>query len=432
MEGAKAGIMSNASGRAYRFLVVIGLYLFAAGVLYCQDRVEASRGTVNIALEDANGIVLLTDSAESRHVANGWSHSWPAQKLFRLDDKTVCSIAGFGSEKGWLEPKMDTYVAGIIADIRDQLAQKPVAELDAKISAVAFLVGHYIDVLANRQEVISNPNVHFDPNSYKFEVIAAGYDKDGTPKVRKLILTLTAVRTADGKRVWTHTTLPEKATVEKGLTHLLGGMPTVSQKILDSPDEFPASVAIKRYARFKATNNGKPLSLRELAALAREMAAKTSQDQRFAGFVGGPVQIAILADGKVQKFEQPTFPEPPRPLKFSLMVDLEITGSLRFVAMGSYLLWIRSNFIGIRDLGFRLDDQFFYGCEIRDSIVKYGGGLTDFGATNKVIDSMLLPSGGGPGSSIESFQRVANAFDWRVTPPDAPPLPPAIGPRQPH
>jgi hypothetical protein len=87
-----------------------------------------------------------------------------------LDDKTVCSIAGFASEKGWPEPKMDTYVAGIIDDVKDQLAQKPVAELDAKIAAVAFLVGHYIDILTNRREVISNPNAPVNPKNYIFEV----------------------------------------------------------------------------------------------------------------------------------------------------------------------------------------------------------------------------------------------------------------------
>lgn len=424
--------MTRTSGWVHRFLVVTALYLVAAGVLYSQEQIETSRGTVNIALADDSGIVLLTDSAESRRVADGWSHSWPAQKLFRLDDRTVCSIAGFGSEKGWPEPKMDTYVAGIIADVKDQLAQKPVAELDAKISAIAFVVGRYIDILANRQEVVSNPNVHFDPNSYKFEVIAAGYDKDGTAQLRKLVLTLTAAPTVDGKTYWTHTTSPEKAIVEKGLIHLLGGIPTVSQKVLDSPGAFPASIAIKRYARFKAAKNGKPLSLKELAALASEMAAKTSHDPRFAGFVGGPDQIAILAGGKIQKLEQPTFPEPPRPLKFTLIVDMEITRALRLVAPGSYRLWIRSNFIGMRNMDFRLDDQFFYGCEIRDSIVQYGGGFTDFGSTNRVIDSMLLPVGGGPGSSLENFHRVANRFDWRDAPPDAPLLPPTMGPRRPH
>jgi len=224
---------------ANRFLGVMGLYLTAGGVLYPQDQIETSRGTVNIALGDANGLVLLTDSAESHQEADGWHHTWPAQKLFRLDDKTVCSIAGFGNEKGWPQPKMDTYVSGIIADVKDQLAQKPVEELDAKISAVAFLVGRYIDIITNRQEVISNPNIPLNPNNYKFEVIAAGYDKDGALKLRKLVLASRASPTADGKRVWTHTISSEEAITEKGIMRRVGH----SQKKSPSPFLDPTRAA---------------------------------------------------------------------------------------------------------------------------------------------------------------------------------------------
>jgi len=115
------------------------------------------------------------------------------------------------------------------------------------------------------------------------------------------------------------------------------------------------------------------------------------------------------------------------------MVDLETAGALNLVtAPGTYFLWIRSNFNGIRNPRLRLDDQFFYGCEIRDSIVEYGGGFTDFGPTNKVIDSMILPYGGGPESTRENLMRVLNGFQWRLTPPDAPLVPPTVGPRHPH
>lgn len=419
----------------YRLLCAIALSLVMAGVLRPQEHVEISRGTVNIALGDANGMVLLTDSAESYREGNAWHHSWPVQKLFRLDNKTVCSIAGFGSEKGWPEPKMDTYVSGIIANFEDELAKKPVDELDAKMSALTFLVGFYLDVIANRQEVISNPNTPVNPDNYKFELVVAGYDKDRILKFRKSVLSLSPAATADGKKQWRHIISKQEPVTEKGMAHLFGGIPYVSQEILDHPDKFPSSPAIARYARFKAAKNGRPLSLKELAALASEMATRTSQDRRFVGFVGGPDQIAILGDGKIQKLEQPHLPEAPRPLTFGLMVDVKISRALNILAgPGAHLLWIRSDFVGIRNPMLRLDGQFFYGCEIRDSIVQYGGGLTDFGPTNKIVDSMLLPSGGGPDSSSERFSQVANGFPWRFTPPDAPPLtsPPTISPRQPR
>jgi hypothetical protein len=160
--------------------------------------------------------------------------------------------------------------------------------------------------------------------TYKFEIIGAGYDKDGKLRLRKLVLTLHSNLTVDRKKVWTHTISTENAITENGMSHLLGGIRDVSETILNDPDQFPTSAAIKRYAGIENGNNQKPLSLSELAALAYEMAAQTSRTPGFAGFVGGPDQIAILANGKIQKLEQPTFPAPPRPMKFVLMADLGV------------------------------------------------------------------------------------------------------------
>jgi 20S proteasome alpha/beta subunit len=425
--------MTKTFSRASRLLSVVVLYLAWGATLYAHDEIKTSRGTVNIAISDANGLVLLTDSAESHQDADGWHHTWPVQKLFRLDDRMVCSIAGFGAEKGWPEPKMNTYVSGIIAEVRDQLAQKPVEEFDAKLSAVGFLVANYLDILANRQEVMSKPGGPINPDNYRFEVIGAGYDRDGTLRLKKLIVALSSIPQRDGTRFWTHTVTSEEATTKSGLTHLLAGIPYVSRDILEHPAAFAHSPAVARYAQFRAAKSGKQLELRELSALAREMARQTSRDPRFNGFVGGPDQIAILAGGRIQELEQPAFPEPPRPMKLNLIVNVEVTGPVPLIpASGTYLLWIRSNFIRARNPALRLDNQFFYGCEIRDSIVEYGGGLTDFGPTNKISDTMLLPGHGGPDSSVENITRISRSFPWRFTPPELPPLtsPSTIQPRR--
>jgi hypothetical protein len=418
-----------------RFLCITALCGAVAKVVLPQEQTRTVRGTVNIALANKNGLVLLTDSAESHQERDGWHHTSPVQKLFRLDDKTICSIAGFASEKGWPQPQFDTYVSGIIADVRDQLAQKPVEEVDGKIAAVAFLVAHYINLIINRQSSLSEPNTFLNPDNYKFEVIAAGFETGGALKLRKLVVTSRAVPNPNGSAVWTETVSPEDAVTEQGMSHLLGGIPVVSQAVLDNPNKFMSRAAIKRYASFKAAKKGKALSLSELEALAREMVALTSSDPRFAGFVGGPDQVAVLSDDKVQKFDQPNFPPPPRPMNFSLMVGLEVTRAVMFLAApGTHLLWIKSTFIGIRNPPLVLDNQFFFGCEIRDSIVQYGGGFTELGPTNKVVDTMLLPGRGASESSFDNFSKIWNAFAWRPTPPEAPPLtsPPIVSPRQPH
>jgi hypothetical protein len=58
------------------------------------------RGTVNIVLANSDGIVAVTDSNQTFRDLSGrpFTAPHPGKKLFRIDDKTVCTIAGFGSQ----------------------------------------------------------------------------------------------------------------------------------------------------------------------------------------------------------------------------------------------------------------------------------------------------------------------------------------------
>jgi hypothetical protein len=73
-------------------VIVIFAFLFAPA-LYSQ---QPSHGTINILLANRNGMVLITDSRASFTLG----HDDHAQKLFRIDLVTVCSIAGFGADPG--------------------------------------------------------------------------------------------------------------------------------------------------------------------------------------------------------------------------------------------------------------------------------------------------------------------------------------------
>lgn len=90
-----------------------------------------------------------------------------------------------------------------------------------------------------------------------------------------------------------------------------------------------------------------------------------------------------------------------------------------------HILWIRSTFIAVPHL--RIDGQFFYGCEIRDSVVEYAGGLTDFGTTNTTVNSTIVP--GTPMISATEFLRVKSQFKWTDQPLKSPPSPSPESPR---
>jgi hypothetical protein len=426
--------MTHTNGRDCQFFVavrniVIPFCLTAGIAMSAQGQTKTSHGTVNIALANANGIVLLTDSVQSHMEADGWHHQQPVQKLFRLDDKTVCSIAGFAGET-WIRPELNFRnidVTGIIAEVTDELSKHPVPELDAKLGAIGFLVGSYIDLVANRHEITVGPGT---PDAYEFEVIVAGYDADGEPKLKKLALKPVVLQAPDGHRYWSHIASLEEVSVEVKLAHLLGGIPNVSLQVLQSPQAFKTSAVIQKYARSKKENEGQSLTLKDLAALASKMAAQTARRPPFVGFVGGPDQIAILAEGRILKIDQPHFDDPPRPMKITLMVNLRLAGAAAAVMVvpGPYhhFVWIRSHIVGLKSPPLRLDGQFFYGCEIRDSIVEYNGGLLDFGPTNTVVNSALFPwfpVGAAPGKT-----RTWNGFEWSLEAPNTPSLPTTIGP----
>ena len=394
-------------------------WILGASAVCAQAVPNISQGTVNIALANANGIVLLTDSVQTLRGPNGPRYL-AAPKLFRLDDKTVCSIAGFASETGLAPPSLNTDVAGIVADFKDQLSRTPVPELQAKLQGLAYLVGLYITVVANRREIVVGPGVPSD--TYIFEVIVAGYDSDGKPKLGKVVLTPIILRGSDGHNYWSITvSSAEVVEVGQKLVPLLGGIKEISNAVLSSPQQFDAAI-VRKYVAAKARDGGESLTLNEMSELASYMAAQTAT---VTPAVGGPDQIAILTKGGISKFDQPSFPDPTRPLHFAVMVALKVTTEVRILLpVDTHFVWIRSQFIGMQFPGLELGGNFFYGCEIRDSIVSYNGRLTDFGPTNTVVNSVLFP-----GSSFSpQGQRIYQNFKWRPDPPNPPQLPATIGP----
>jgi hypothetical protein len=210
------------------------------------------------------------------------------------------------------------------------------------------------------------------------------------------------------------------------LVPLLGGIKEVSVAVLDGQQQFRESDVVRRYIQAKTHNGGASLTLDEMGSLASYMA---SQAAKRTPAVGGPDQVAVLANGGVVSFHQPQMPDPPRPLRFTVVQRLKIEGALNFATPPDvHFIFIRSQFVAIKNPRLRLDEQFFYGCEIRDSIVEYGGSLTDFGPTNTVVNTMILPGyRKGPGSTTEML-RIMNAFNWTDKPPETPQLPPTVSP----
>jgi len=96
------------------------------------------------------------------------------------------------------------------------------------------------------------------------------------------------------------------------------------------------------------------------------------------------------------------------------------------IAGDAHFLWIRSEFVGIPMPGLVLDGNFFYGCDVRDSIVSYSGKLTDFDNTNTVSNCMMLPD---HSLTYGEGDRIFRSFKWSSVPPNTPRLPVTVSPR---
>jgi hypothetical protein len=101
--------------------VVFTFWLLSGTVFASGARQSVLTGTVNIVLANSNGIVVLTDSNQTVISDTGelFTSPLPGQKLFRLDDRTVCTIAGFGSQSHPEYTELTTSAGGVLDRRKD-------------------------------------------------------------------------------------------------------------------------------------------------------------------------------------------------------------------------------------------------------------------------------------------------------------------------
>jgi hypothetical protein len=393
-------------------LALVGGFAFFATRAQTQDQIIG--GTINVVLANSNGMVVLTDSKQTVMRSAGQPRSTQeAQKLIRLDDHSVCAIAGFGGAQ-FSAPRFNVNVMGILSDFRDELAvKKGHLSFDHKLRALSFLLRLYIESFANIDEV-GHPGVLKDAQ-LAFSLFLVGYDSDGKPKIGSRGLNAAPHVLPSGNTGWQISEKIQVNAVRNGLQCALAGMIDVGAKIMKNPQAYPQSPAIRRLSEPTA-DNGVALQVTDLEALAKFIAAETSK--KYPDLVGGPDQVAIFRNSEIIKFEQRSFPLPPKPIPLNLIMDVPLQfgpGGGIVAPNGVTTIWIRNTIVGNQAL--MLDGSFFLGNEIRDSVVTYDGDPTVFfDASNKLINSRLQ-LGENFGSNMEFVRYLVRSFPWSQCPP---------------
>jgi len=170
-----------------------------------QSPVSESHGTINILFANQNGLVALTDSMLS-YTGNPPPPPSPNhQKLFKIDDKTVCMMAGSYSNTDIVRgiADFDLWVPNIMHGFATQ-QQKLLSAgtpLPFAMKLVRLKETFEQQLSSNLQAfVLAHPEADISKVE-PIELTLAGYDIDGVLKVEEI--TLTPEQTASGIRLKT-------------------------------------------------------------------------------------------------------------------------------------------------------------------------------------------------------------------------------------
>lgn len=374
------------------------------------------RGTINVVLADDEGIVVLTDSmlsavsVDEHGVKTYHQIADPGRKLFQIDDRTVCTFAGFASAGTPSVPDFLNSSPAIIGRFQDRLKNfSPMSVLD-KLRLLNIIFGYYLPAVATLRSDRNKDN-------YILEMLIAGYDPDGTAEMGRLVMELNESQGVAGPVLLPVTRELAVTPIHATSPPLFAGIDEVARNIADQPNSarWSGDPAVAAYAEAKKSR--KPLTIQQMKALAisfkRHTAAKYPE-------VGGPDQIAVLTDGRVQSFEAPRG-LPPAPIthfRFEIVSGLRMnghpedpvkrSGTYGVSVMGCFPIYFNNSFTGVHQ---DVDDGYYSTNVFNQSLLSYNGGPLNFGKSNEVNESDLQIGPNVPRDSPEAKQLVRD-FNW--------------------
>lgn len=263
---------------------------------YPQDKApQSTHGTINVLLGNKNGLVVVTDSRLS-------SGSRPlgeeGQKLFVLDDHTICSIAGFYRQLG---PKLqETYplATGVPGLIGEYLAKSKASSttsglISEKLDRLSRIYAFALEIVVNLTPIDSLADI---PQNSVLTV--AGYEGK-TLRIEGLTLKLQKI----GLR-WRYVAADHiEETAGATLVHRFTGITAIADEIFSHPERYPDSPILTYFSEQMVKNRGEDLSLQDMRQIADLLEVRTAA--KYPNIVGGPRQVAVLKDGLVDSSELP-------------------------------------------------------------------------------------------------------------------------------
>ena len=405
--------------RLLAMAVMLGFFLTAPGMgsdnpTY-PDKVAG--GTINVVAFNKSGLVVVTDSALSYKVSDGhggWTYKQrlePGQKLFKIDDRTICTFAGFAyAPTSGVPDDFLNNVSAIMGRYERSLEESNSVTVEDKLGMLKAVFSHYLGAVANIRKQMP------DEGDYRLELFIVGYEPDGTPKIGSLILRMQPETTINGGGFLAPVVLEQKIIPVDGQDVLVHGQRSVAEGILQDPERWPGDAAIAAYASSK--RHHKELSILEMKALAISLSRHTGEGNPT---VGGPDQIAVLTAGHVQSIDLPPAlpPVTMTGFKFTIVQTLAFenyklppsddSGTAVQVGPGLFTLYFKNSFTRVQQ---NLGESYFGENIFRECRLFYTGGRLRFDPSNQVYNSELVLGPGVDRNNPEVMNLMYN-FPWK-------------------
>jgi len=411
--------MTNSLAAKLARLTIVTLCVLPGGAATVGGKSPVLTVTVNIVLANRNGIVVLTDSNQTVGMAEGRPHTsrLSGQKLFRIDDRTVCTVAGFGATSLPEFPDFTSSAAGVLDKYVVELSRKGgVHGFREKLTSLEFLFDMQLSGIGNLQHLTEK-----QAGDYGLAFILAGYDTDGTAKIGKVVLGTSLSATGVFSPVLKQ--LSEKV-VGRDLVYETAGIGGAAvENILNYPMQLAEEPEIRAYANSKSLDHGSSLTTVEMEALAMSLSRHSALvNRRYVDFstvwwpVGGRNQIAILKEGSVQHIDQQLFePRKLNMVPFGMIEGVTVsTGGRADIIAGATTpgtlgLFVKMGFVGT----VLLDNGYFFEDDFRSGILYYDGGVLGFDPSNRAIDCTLRL---GPHADPKSpnVRQLIAGFAWKA------------------
>jgi hypothetical protein len=362
-----------------RLLFVVVVFSFSA-----QAQVSGQRhGTVNVVLANPQGIVVVTDSLLS-------SPNDPpsrGQKLFRIDDHTICTIAGWYSSGG---PTVDrvhypafTAVSNIVRWFTAANPRLTSLPIETKIQLIANVVKFGLETMAAVEKASGDP-LSDQPS----QITLSGFD-GGQLKIAQTVL---VPRFGDGGVIYEEQNVTVRV-VKDVLIYAVAGIPEVAAPILEHPNvPRPTDAILQMFADEMTKDGGRSLTLEGMEQVAKLLEFRTAR--RFPNAVGGLPQVAIIKDTKAEILDSPfdTDHEPtPVPAIMNRFTRPHLSGSAYGMLIGGPGAQFVEDgeFVNIQNQP--LDHIFFFRTTFDHCVLHYSGTPNFiFDRSNTVIDSKLV------------------------------------------